>query len=293
MKDSSLNLKILNFADEVDSNVLWDKIQRFRSMNKEHLSMKELQNEILDVISFNNVSLLNLYTQRFYPNHNMFRIRKLENKTIPNKDIKVTSDAWSPAAKYVTKLGRLNKVGESLLYVCPDIYTAIKETKTKVDEPFALMVYDVVEEIKATSIGLNQNFDSFAGENKMKMRLIHDFLKEEFSRDVAEGLEHLYRVSEIIAKDYFDLPPRDMQDAWVYPSIADKPSINLCLRPELAAEKLTLKGVLIVENYTLSGREVGLNVLAVAKDDQDGVMEYFEMNSEEQKRLFPDLHQRQ
>ncbi len=44
-----------------------------------------------------------------------------------------------------------------------------------------------------------------------------------------------------IAKDYFELPPRDVQDAWCYPSIANKSAINLCMRPDIATEKLRLK----------------------------------------------------
>ncbi len=57
--------------------------------------------------------------------------------------------------------------------------------------------------------------------------LINNFLKDEFSRDVGRGTEYLYKISEIIAKWYFDLPPGDVQDAWAYSSIQDKEKYNL------------------------------------------------------------------
>lgn len=281
MKNSSLDLKVLNFATEIDANVLLDKIQRFRSMNKKKLSITELRNEIGEVISFNNMSLIQTSGLDFRAGSLMFRIRPLENILIPNKDIKTVSDCWNPPMESVKKIGRLNKRHESLLYVCPDINTAIAETKVEEEHPFALIIYDVIDNIKGNCIGMNQNYNSLPIEHKFKMRLINDFLQEEFSRDVGGGTEYLYQSSELIAKDYFDLPPRDIQDAWVYPSIADKPAINLCFRPEIAVEKLSLRGVVMVSGYEREDEQIHFTVNAVALDNKEGVMEYFPFGSEQ------------
>lgn len=282
------DLRILNFSSEIDLNVLWDKIQRFRNLNKKNLSIEQLRNEIFKVIAFNNKSLLQVSGKVFKSDTLMYRVRKLQDNSIPNNDMKVTSDAWNPPSDIV-KMGRLNKERESLLYICPDAITAIEETKVKENETFALMVYEVIDDIKACGIGLNSEYSSFTGENKLKIRLIHDFLREEFSRDVGEGTEHLYRISEIIAKDYFDLPPRDVQDAWGYPSIANKPSINICLRPEIAFDKLSLKGIQIVTSYSRNDDDIQMVIKAVAKDNENGQIEYFKIGSEQQIIIFPEI----
>ncbi len=106
---------------------------------------------------------------------------------------------------------------------------------------------EVKKEVKVSIIGQWENQPELSSEENLKMRILLNFLNDEFTRDVGQGTEFLYRSSERIAKAYFDLSPRDVQDAWCYPSIASKPSFNVCFRPELAKETLNLVGVQLCE----------------------------------------------
>jgi len=184
-------------------------------------------------------------------------------------------------------MGRLNKVGESLLYVSFNPYTAIKEIKLQENDRFSLSVYKTKKDIKAVAIGLGMTYDCYGltDTEKIKARLIDRFLFDEFSRDVGAGTEFLYRASEHIAKNYFELTPPDEQDAWIYPSIVSKQERNLCFRPNLAKRRLNLRGVII-------GRYVQENILCeyIAHGfDESGLMNYYPIGSDAQKEIFPEV----
>ena len=77
--------------------------------------------------------------------------------------------------------------------------------------------------------------------NALKVEMMQGFLRDEFTRDVEHGTEYLYRISETIAKEYFDLPP-EMQDAWCFPSVVDKRCFKATFSPGTRS-KLRLIGV--------------------------------------------------
>lgn len=112
----------------------------------------------------------------------------------------------------------------------------------KDDDWFCLIAYKSVKDIKSTLIGIWKDSEELSKEDNLKMRMITNVLKDLFVRDVGKGTEFLYRVSERIAKDYFDLP-RQVQDSWCYPSVAAKLGYNVCFRPDVAREVLQIANV--------------------------------------------------
>ena len=120
----------------------------------------------------------------------------------------------------------------------------------------------------------------------LKIEMIQGFLQDEFTRDVGQRTEYLYRISEIIAKHYFDMPP-EMQDAWCYPSIVDKNKFNVAFRPKPRA-KLRLIGIEIAEVYGMGNGEHVLRVgLVAAEVEGCDDLAYFHIGSPEQRELFP------
>ena len=94
---------------------------------------------------------------------------------------------------------------------------AIDELKIPDGERFSLIVYKAVEDVKVTMIGGQPDIKGLHDGEALKVEMLQGFLRDEFTRDVGKGTEYLYRISEIIAKAYFDLPA-EVQDAWCYPS---------------------------------------------------------------------------
>ena len=196
------------------------------------------------------------------------------------------SDCWEPPKKLV-KMGRLNKDGEPILYTSPsDPRVAIGELKIPDHEWFSLIVSEAVEGVNVAIIGGDVDVEGLDDVDALKIEMIQGFLRDEFTRDVGRGTEYLYRISEIIAKDYFDMPPV-MQDAWCYPSIVDKSKFNVAFRPERRA-KLRLIGVEMAKVFRMENGEAALQVSWVAAETEGrGDLSYFEIDSPEQRRLFP------
>src|SRR5262249_20956988 len=92
--------------------------------------------------------------------------------------------------------------------------------------------------------------------------------------------------SEIIAKDYFDLPPRDIQDAWCYPSILSRQNFNVCFRPDIAKEALHLRGAwCVIRKESAEGFEI--RSVAICNSRKE--FEYFAIGSAEQLESFPEI----
>lgn len=284
------NLKtILSFFD---ANRLLDKIEEFRSLDLRTITDSELSKAIFNVlcIEFENAKmLLNFHSTRIIPKGtDLFRIRRIDadDVEIPLKCMRKKADAWNPPKKVITKMGRLNKVGESLLYVSLNPYTAIKELKIKEGEKISLIAYKTKRDIYAVFIGLT-NHDSYAltPEEKVKARLIENFLYEEFSRDVGEGTEFLYRASEHIARNYFEPDPADEDEVWMYPSIVSKKEHNLCFRSNVAKRLLRLRGVMI---GSFEQGNIICNHITHGIDGNHNFI-YYPVGSDVQKSIFPEI----
>lgn len=278
----------------VDAGKLIDKIRAFRTLPIKTMSKRQIADEISKVLCFETprgLSAMLTPSMVSYPRGTRFyRVRTLakDDTTIPLRGMRIEGDAWNPPAQFV-KAGRLNIEGESLLYTSPMIpKVAIEEMKIPDNEAFSLIVYESTHDINVTAIGFTQEIASINAEERLKIALIDDFLTHEFSRDVGIGTEYLYKTSETIIKDYFDLPPQ-VQDAWGYPSVAEKRCVNVCFRPDNAKEKLQLIGVQIA-TCQRTGDGAWINVKYIASGfDNNGVFQYHAVGSKAQREAFPEI----
>ncbi|GHA51652.1 hypothetical protein GCM10007103_35150 [Salinimicrobium marinum] len=272
------------------------KIEEFRNTDTKRIKDEELFKEISKTISVNvngqEEAILFPRIAKYPKKTRFYRVRKVENEDhfIPLKAMTFESDAWNPPEKFITRRGRLNNVNESLLYTSPgDPSVAVEELKIQDDERFCLIVYEATEEVKVSMIGLWEDIPELNEEENLKMRIINNFLRDEFTRDVGEGTEFLYRVSERITKDYFDLPPKVVQDAWCYPSIAKKQSVNVCFRPDIAKNLLELVGVQICKvQKEKNGYLFNCNAIA-SGFDSNGKFIYHSIDSEHCRKIFPEI----
>ncbi len=278
---------IESILTKIDSSEVINKISVFRRLNINTLSDEELFTEIQRVLLTNNIFTYVTNNAAYARGTLFFRIRKLNSSVISEMNFKTLSDFWEPPVKYVDKKGRLNKVGESLLYTSPiDPVVPIKEVGVKDGEWYALIKYTAIKDIKVNIIGGKYDYKAI-GFRDDKAIMIHElfnsFLRDEFSRYVEENTEYLYRISERIAKDYFDLPS-EVQDAWCYASVQDKQKYNVCFRPEKAHDLLRLNGALICKME--SDGEIRPRCVAIAADKK---AHFFQLGTVEQKEAFPEI----
>lgn len=285
-----------DFLRYVDALELQKRISQFRKRDFKKLSYNDISEAIRNVIVFDTpkgpMSILRPNTARYPAGTKFYRVRTIpaDDREIPLRSISKIGDCWEPPAESVG-IGRLNKKNEPLLYTSPiDLSIAIEELGIPDDEFFSLIVYEAKENVNVTLIGEPPNTEDFNDNETLKLKMIQDFLRDEFTRDVGVGTEYLYKISECIAKDYFDLPP-DFHDAWCYPSIAKKDSFNVAFRPQTRT-KLRLVGVQIAKARKLQDGSFLITAYMIAKEmNYSEDLSYFKIGSAEQRELFPEIKQ--
>ena len=293
LKNMATSVSIHNFLSKIPIEDIELRRENARSFNFKRMNDEELFNAIMNAISFNvdgiRQSVLMQRGLTYPPKTRLYRIRSLDTKDsfVPLKAMSKEQDAWN-APEDLCRVGRINKEGESLLYTSPSPNVCVEEMNIENGERFCLIVYESIKSIKATLIGIWEDNPDLSKEDNLKMRMITNILGDLFTKEVGKGTEHLYRVSERIAKDNFDLP-RDTQDAWCYPSIDAKLGYNLCFRPDVAKELLKLIGVQVCtvkrveDNYFYSCQ-------VVAKwNENTNSFDYFPVNSPQCKQMFPEI----
>ncbi|NGM61143.1 hypothetical protein G5B30_04335 [Sphingobacterium sp. SGG-5] len=288
--------KVKELLSKIEVVEIIKKIEIYRKLDFKTISDQDLFNEILKVIlvNVNGVDRSFLFPRlASYPHKTKFyRVRAVESDDhyCPLKAMTFEQDAWNPPSEFIKKRGRLNNIHESLLYTSPiNPFVAVEEIKVKDGEWFCLIVYEAKVEIKVSIIGQWEDLPELSADENLKMRIISNFLNDEFTRDVGEGTEYLYRASERIAKDYFDLPPRIVQDAWCYPSIAQKNCANVCFRPEIAKDVLKLVGVQICKITKENGDYLFTCPVIATGFDDDKKFKYYSVDHPICKEIFPEI----
>lgn len=260
---------------DVEIGELLERIRKFRRLDFKRLSREQIAGELKALLKFGSVEdkfrpISFCMSQIIDPGMLFYRVRNIsQNRTsIPLIDMKNEADAWEPPADRVGPQ-RLNQAGESVLYTSETPAVALEESKVSNWNIVPLIVYESVEPLHITGIGLPPGHHGLDPSEQVKLEMMTDFLRDEFTRDVGNGTEYLYKISDVLAKEYFTIP-EEIHDGWQYPSIARKGGWNYCFKPERARAKLALRGF-IVAGVTLVNDQFGVVPLCVAQGfDKDG-----------------------
>lgn len=266
-----------------------EKIANFQKIDLDKISDKDLDMAIADVM---NIEVKGQKMQIFLPQGCIYPAgtRCYRMRIVNTHDLDQFSNIgayWNPPKDCISKSGRLNKVHESLLYTSLNYATTFSELKIQSNQTFALIVYEALEPIKMNIIGADKYISELSENDNRKYQLYNKFLREEFTKEVQTGFEHYYRVSEYIAKYYFDLPARDIQDAWMYPSVASSGEYNICFRPDIAKEVLKFVGVIIGRMIDL--KECIFQCLLIGTAESGNSMSFTQYNSTLMEKLFPEF----
>lgn len=281
--------EVVNYLRKVDIHKLQEKISNFRKLDIKNISEVDLFQNIYKVLCEGNLGF------KYIPNIGKYNINKVFYRARILGDIddlenvmQTKQDFWSPPEKFVKNYGRLNKPGESLLYTAPNPITCVNELKIEPEQVFVLIKYKAIDKIKANIICGDYDYDGMnIKDEKAKFvnEMLNNFLKEEYSREVGIGTEHLYRTSEMIAKNFFDLPPMVFQDAWAYVSTFDKKSYNVCFRPDIAQMKLMLDGAVIAKTDEI--KTIKSLCFTPGYDERYQRTYFYEMCEEYYRHMFP------
>ncbi|MFW2073956.1 RES domain-containing protein [Acinetobacter gerneri] len=199
----------------------------------------------------------------------------------PLKTISKVEDAWEAPSEIIKVPGRLNKIGQSILYCCPrDPFLAIDEARAAGNKRVAIIKYRSTKDILLGSLGDYKNSDLPKDEGT---ELFYSFLESEFARDIQPGDEDQYKLTQSIADSYFNYPN---QDAWYYRSVQSSEKFNLAFLPGKAKTCLELIGVMICDvSMSQDGKLCILSF--VDFDPETGEAKYYPVNHEIRNKFLP------
>lgn len=206
-----------------------------------------------------------------------WRARRLAD-AIPYRHVK---DLWYPPADKIKTYGRLNRPGQSMLYVSASHHSAILEMRPEIGERFVVLqmrlrndgelphVMELGVAERATQHGLKARVHlveqtafgrAFLGRSVRKNMAIRSFLARELTKVVPHGQEDLYRVGVAIADILMESRSVDGVE---YPCMAGDASsyrggVNLALKP-VAADRLFVADscwVAVIEGRSAAGLHV-------------------------------------
>lgn len=215
------------------------RLEKYKKMDLKRVTKEELFRITMETIPCCNVGMMTYSSEmKFY------RVREYFDC-----DYTDTSQLFYPPKEYVKKMGRLNNIGESMLYVSIDPVTPFHELKAEVDKKYTVICYKIKEGCTLTSTvvgaGTNLNDDGLTELGKVNSKIIDQFFYSEFTKDVSVGQEYLYKITNMLAENFFDLHECE---AYEYPSVALNRNINLAIKPAAVDTKLE---IVSVENILL------------------------------------------
>lgn len=253
----------------------------------QNLSLKQIQETIeeirrldlkvadIDIIKENLKPLFVGYTLRapiYEPGLKLYRGR------ICNEKLNNIKDITYPPAKLITKYQRVNRPGQSVFYCCADRRVPFSECFAKTGDKFVLSQWKTVSRLLVNNIGyLNNNIMGLQPKSLDELKeaniLIRNFIDEEFTKNVNEGEEYLYKITIALAEKHFS---DDIFNGLLYPSIAIKAhSDNLALKPHYVDKNLMIERVEFIQIISVKGFEYKIKVLDLATSfGKDGSIEW-------------------
>lgn len=230
-----------NPLNKLNTMELLSKIEEFKRLDLKNTSVNDITTKILSTLSCMLVS-----RTVFKEDSKLYRVRRLK-KDLSNMP-HTFQDIWHPPADKVMADGRVNLKGQPMLYTSTEQITPIYECDISEGDYYAIIQYKVKKgsELIGYCVGSNIESEDLDETGRINNKIINDFLVSEFSKPVGKGTEYLYKISNVIAQSFMDMP---FCDAYVYPSVAHyKKGWNVAIKPQSAKHKVEFDCALICEH---------------------------------------------
>ena len=240
------------------------RIVQFNTLSFERMTYEDIEKAVADVVFVDagdseRVAVRSWITDYRNPGLLLYRARK---DTIP---LELASDCWSPPPDKA-RASRLNREGEPLLYTSADgPKVVIDEIGAKPGEAVSIIFYSIRERLKVMVLGATKQYPYLDEAQRQKQAHLFAFLSSQFVRTVPQGAEHLYMISQVIAREHWGI--YGDHNGWLYPSIKSGTYHNVALEPGRAQEMLCLEGVICA---TVLQQERGIYCHFLAKPQDDG-----------------------
>jgi len=303
MNTDTINL-FKNCFKQISVSELNKRIDHYRQVvNLKTISEERLKEELQKLfqveINGNESSFFLKSDTMTQQNHRwrFYRIRKFSDQDydyagLKNGDfvsMQKEQDVWTRPDTDVRRLGRLNRIGESMFYAAAQATNAIYETSCEENELFFLMVYENKRQMRLSQIHVNSHMDEFDELENAKRTILHNFLMGEFTKIVVPGQEYNYKSSIAIYHQFFNSPSID---GFTYPSIKTQQNLgfNICFSATKARENLKFCGLMVCQlGPPSSVSEFQIWPLYDGFLNSDGGFDFYRYNSETSREKFGDF----
>lgn len=252
--------------DKIDPLELISRIEKWKDVDLRVISQEDLSRKLLETIT-------SLYSSTtVLKNEILYRVRPI----IEGEKFEKFSDIWYPPKEFVSRRGRINNVGESVLYCSFDKVSPIFECSLKPGDWYAIIQYKIKDgcSVQVTNV-LNNEIPSTISKNALlNHKIVNQFIYNEFTKPVGIGTEFLYRSSQSICQNLMDVPNCD---GYLYPSIASyHKGHNVALKAKSVDDNIEFVCVLIckLEDYNIETASYRFYLKHKAKLNIDGELEY-------------------
>ncbi len=268
-------ISVGDFWDSLRYQDVHLRILNFENTNKKNLSNQKIHDLLMKTITFHDIFVFPESTVCYPKGRKFYRARKVFQADIHSAQDLVSGwtnkDFWEPPASSVSQIGRLNYKNESMLYLANTFPLCLLEGRAKENEFYVISQFINRNEINLTPIGLPYSvadMPPLSDHATIIGNQFVDFFRREFSRDVGKGTEWLYQSSNVIAKDFFDLP-EPVSHGWIYPSMQDHNGLNICMRPHLGHEDFVLDVSILIQMISIEGNNVQFRTIGAKKKDSN------------------------
>ncbi|WP_113906053.1 hypothetical protein [Aliidiomarina celeris] len=289
-------MKNLNeLLEHIDLAELKIRIDVFEQLSLNTLSYEQIQAEVAKVVTVETpegkASLLQPRYAHYPKGTRFYRVRTLpaDDRDAPLRTLATIHDCWEPT-EAIAQPNRLNAEHESVLYTAPQSpLVAITELNIQSGELFGLVVYEALAPVNVSMIGAGADTANLTPANAEKLDCLEKFVMHAFTRPVGSDETHLFRVSQCLSNDYFNVPG-SVQNGWCYPSATQAGSFNVCF-PKGRRGPLKLVGVQVAQlTEQASASALALEVKVIAVRTPYGVsLDYHQVGTDVQKRVFPEI----
>lgn len=233
-----------------------NRIRTFERALNSRMTENEISDGLLhicDQICIPEKSVMWSSSNKFY------RARKLDSSDLNRLKEWKKNDFWGVPEEKVLDYGRLNRPHESVLYLSSSPIQTLKEIRFDSSKsiPVVISCFQVKKEFYSVLVG-GAYRDSVSSEDPNSVaiqNLYTDFFRNEFSKPVGLGTEYLYKLSNAIAKDFYDLP-FEFSKAWTYPAVDNVDNVsnyNVAFRSNIASDFINFKGAVVLKKILKQG----------------------------------------
>ncbi|MFJ6283555.1 tetratricopeptide repeat protein [Pseudarthrobacter oxydans] len=239
------------YLQRVNIDRLARAIDGYKRASRKYQTRPQIRRALFDVLRAPGVANIVLPFRyiRVPVGAKLYRARKI----IEPGQIKSQEDVWMAPPSYIGA-GRLNDVGEPLLYASANGATALYEVRAEPGDLVAVTRFRVATPFLSMALSARLEEPELSFLSQRKLRLITRFIEEVFTQDIPADESHRYIAPDLLAKEFLNMPSK--LDGWTYRSVADPRgenlwAVNTCIRGECAKSLLEYEGTDIIEVSSL------------------------------------------